>query len=101
MCKTDIPVIANDDHAKNGTGAADSSEEAIDVAPELAPHPVALGEPVDNHRQAHRRHHHQVGDGQVHHEYVAWRSQSGCLRARYYLKLLLNGPSYMMQSFLP
>ena len=50
MCKTDIPVIADDDYAEDGAGAADSSKEAIDVAPELAPHPVALGEPVDNHR---------------------------------------------------
>ena len=79
MCKTDIPVIANDNHAEDRAGAADSSKEAIDVAPELAPHPVALHEPIEYHRRALGRHHHKVGDGKVHHEHVARRPQCVCL----------------------
>ena len=71
---TDLPIIADDNHAKDGASAADSAQEAIDITQEFSPHPVALGEPVDNHRQAHRCHHHQVRDGQVHHKHVAWRS---------------------------
>ena len=49
-------------------------------APELAPHPVALGKAVDDHGQPHRGHHDQVGHGQVDHEHVAWRSQGTSLR---------------------
>ena len=49
-------------------------------APELAPHPVALGEAVDDNGQPHRGHHDQVGHGQVDHEHVAWRSQGTSLR---------------------
>ena len=73
VCNKDLPIIANDNHAEDGAGPSDGSSECIDVAPKFAPHPVALHEPVEDHRQTLSRHHHQVGDGKVHHEHVAWR----------------------------
>ena len=74
------PIIADDNHAEDRARATEGSEKGVDVAPELAPHPVALGESVDDHGQPHRGHHDQVGDGQVDHEHVAWRSQGTSLR---------------------
>ena len=75
----DIPIIANDNHAEDGAGAGDRPGEGIDVAPELAPHPVALHEPVQDHRHPLGRHHHQVGEGKVYYEHVARRTQGVCL----------------------
>jgi hypothetical protein len=37
-----VPVVADDDHGKERTAAADSAQEPVDLAAEHAPHPVAL-----------------------------------------------------------
>ncbi len=37
-----VPVVADDDHGEEGTAAADSAQEPVDLAAEYAPHPVAL-----------------------------------------------------------
>ena len=54
------PVVADDDHAEDGAGARDGAHEPIDIAPQLAPHPVALQEAVEDDRQALGRHHDEV-----------------------------------------
>ena len=46
------------------------SSEGIDLTAKGSPHPAILYKSINDHREAHRGHHAQIGEGQVDNEHV-------------------------------
>ena len=89
-----VSVVANSDHSHNGAGSEDASKTSVEPTccgatkvnlssvqsyfqiTEGSPHPISLGEGVDDDWQPHGGHHTQVREGKVYHEHVG-RSSEG------------------------
>ena len=65
-----VAVEADGDHGEDGADAGDGAGCPVELTAELAPHPVALGEGVDDDRPGLGQHHAEVRHRQVHHEHV-------------------------------
>ena len=89
-----VSVVANSDHSHDGAGSKDGSKTSVEPTccgatklnlssvqfyfqiTEWSPHPISLGEGVDDDWQPHGGHHTQVREGKVYHEHVG-RSSEG------------------------
>ena len=65
-----VAVVPDGDHGEDGADARDGARGPVQLTAKLTPHPVALGEGVDDDRPGLGQHHAEVRHRQVHHEHV-------------------------------